>query len=153
MYSSLPELSTMVQFTQRLPNLCSCQFGPTEEKKFKLIILTRNLAELLATDELSHFRMFCHSDQYFNSPQTGKNILTGNLFGKLITCTYYYIWYIRQFDEVKKSSSINFEFQQNRFRGNVPCIKRSISTEGIRNLGKFDLPNSVLVWLHKVSGL
>jgi hypothetical protein len=36
--------------------------------------------------------------------------------------------------------SINFEFYQNRFRGNVPLIKRSISTEAIRNWGKTDLP-------------
>ena len=52
----------------------------------------------------------------------------------------------------KKNTFVNFEFLQNHSRGNVPLIKRSISARGIRNLGKTDLPNWVLVGLHQIGG-
>jgi hypothetical protein len=59
---------------------------------------------------------------------------------------------VHQFGEVQKEFSVNFEFLQNRSRGNVPLIKRSISARGIRNPGKTDLPNWVLVSLHQIGG-
>ena len=40
--------------------------------------------------------------------------------------------------------------KQNHFRGSVPCIKRSIPTEGIRDSDKIHLPILIIVWLHKV---
>jgi hypothetical protein len=46
--------------------MCSHQFGPDEVFFFlKSVILITDLAALLATDGLMHFRMFYHPEQYF----------------------------------------------------------------------------------------